>query len=272
MLGDAPFALTAPQSNSDGAFTYSSSHPSVATVSGSTVTIIGTGTTTITATQAATTTYGSNSITASLVVTPPILSLSGVTIAYTGNAADVPTNAARFIQANPRGTGPEWFAVVKDGMKTAISAYANGTNTPFIPSGQSVPVPFNNIVTTLMTDIKQLFYSNYTINEPISSWDTANVTDMSEMFVYATAFNQPIGSWNTDKVTNMSYMFYNAHAFNQPIGSWNTANVTNMGSMFEYAYAFNQNISNWNVALVTIYTIFRQNSALSDENTPSKFR
>ena len=139
-------------------------------------------------------------------------------------------------------------------------------------SAEAYFAPLQGFVTTLMTDIKQLFYSNYTINEPISSWDTANVTDMSEMFVYATAFNQPIGSWNTDKVTNMSYMFYNAHAFNQPIGSWNTANVTNMGSMFEYAYAFNQNISNWNVALVTIYTIFRQNSALSDENTPPKFR
>ena len=69
----------------------------------------------------------------------------------------------------------------------------------------------------------------------------------------------------------MISMFQNATEFNQPIGSWNTANVTNMRSMFEYAYAFNQNISNWNVALVTIYTIFRQNSALSDENTPSKF-
>jgi surface protein len=271
MLGDAPFALTAPQSNSDGAFTYSSSHPSVATVSGSTVTIIGTGTTTITATQAATTTYGSNSITASLVVTPPILSLSGVTIAYTGNAADVPTNAARFIQANPRGTGPEWFAVVKDGMTSAITAYANGISTPFIPSGQSVPVPFNNIVTTLITNINYMFMGVLNFNSPIDSWDTSNIVAMIRVFSEA-KFNQPIGSWNTANVTHMSGMFMYCSVFNQPIGSWNTANVTNMGSMFEYAYAFNQNISNWNVALVTIYTIFRQNSALSDENTPSKFR
>jgi uncharacterized protein YjdB len=67
-LGDAPFALTAPSSNSTGAFTYTSSDDNVATVSGSTVTIVGIGETTITATQAASGNYLSNSITAQLVV------------------------------------------------------------------------------------------------------------------------------------------------------------------------------------------------------------
>lgn len=49
--GDAPFALTAPASASPAAFTYSSSDPAVATVSGSTVTVLLAGTTTITAGQ-----------------------------------------------------------------------------------------------------------------------------------------------------------------------------------------------------------------------------
>ena len=67
--GDASFNLTAPTSNSSGAFTYTSSAPSVATVTtGGTVTIVGAGTTTITATQAATTNYTTGSVTASLVV------------------------------------------------------------------------------------------------------------------------------------------------------------------------------------------------------------
>ena len=70
LVGDAPFVLTAPTSNSTGAFTYSSSNPAVATVSGTTVTIVGSGTTTITATQAATATYASNSITATFTVQP----------------------------------------------------------------------------------------------------------------------------------------------------------------------------------------------------------
>lgn len=49
--GDAPFALTAPSSASPAAFAYSSSDPAVATVSGSTVTLLLAGTTTITAGQ-----------------------------------------------------------------------------------------------------------------------------------------------------------------------------------------------------------------------------
>ena len=170
LVGDAPFTLTAPVTNSAGAFTYTSSNLSVATVSGSTVTIVGGGTTTITATQAATATHGSNSITATFTVSIPVISLNNGTITYNGNAADVPTSSALFLQANPRGTGSEWFAVVKDGMKAAISAYANGTNGPFIPSGQSVPVPFNNIVTTLITDMNYMFYNKTSFNQPIGSW------------------------------------------------------------------------------------------------------
>lgn len=68
---DAPFTITAPTSNSSGAFTYTSSNTSVATVSGTTITIVGEGTTTITANQAADGSYSSGSTSASLVVTFP---------------------------------------------------------------------------------------------------------------------------------------------------------------------------------------------------------
>jgi uncharacterized protein YjbI with pentapeptide repeats len=78
ILGDASFNLTAPTSNSTGAFTYDSSNVAVATVtSGGTVTIVGVGTTTITATQAATDNYAAGTITATLVVTA---SLSNFTV------------------------------------------------------------------------------------------------------------------------------------------------------------------------------------------------
>jgi hypothetical protein len=76
-LGDAPFALTDPVSNSTGAFTYTSNNPAVATISGSTVTIVGAGTTTITATQAVTASYGSNSISATFTVTSASASANG---------------------------------------------------------------------------------------------------------------------------------------------------------------------------------------------------
>ena len=54
-FGDEPFTLDAPESDSSGGFRYASSRPEVATVSALTgrVTIVGAGTTTITATQSA---------------------------------------------------------------------------------------------------------------------------------------------------------------------------------------------------------------------------
>lgn len=73
VTGDADFAITAPTSTSPGAFTYTSSNPAVATiVSGSSIHIVGVGTSTITATQAASGSYSSGTITASFVVTAPI--------------------------------------------------------------------------------------------------------------------------------------------------------------------------------------------------------
>jgi len=68
VLGNAPFTLTPPTSNSSGAFSYVSSETSVATVLGNTVTIVGQGSTTITATQAAAGGFTSKTITATFIV------------------------------------------------------------------------------------------------------------------------------------------------------------------------------------------------------------
>jgi len=197
---------------------------------------------------------------------PPVLALdaNAVTIKYTGNAL---TSVPTFVYENPRGTGMEWFAVVDDTSKQSITDYANGTSdVPFIPPGESVPVPFNNIVTTLMTDMSYMFANASTFNQNISSWDTSSVMNMSGIFSVTTSFNQNIGSWNTSIVTNMSYMFNYSSAFNQNIGSWNVSNVTNMNRMFIGASAFNPNIGSWNTSIVTnmdymFYdaTIFNQN-------------
>jgi surface protein len=180
---------------------------------------------------------------------------NGTTIKYSGGLISAnPT----FVQAKPRGSGSglEWFAIViNDAVaKTMITNYAKNDASPaataaiasFKPPGQSSPVPFNNIITSLMLDMSSLFSS-------------------------VSAFNQPIGSWDTSKVTNMSSMFYYASAFNQPIGSWNTSNVTNMSSMFYYASAFNQYITSWNVNNVNLFNTFKQSSNLTDPNTPTNF-
>ena len=94
LVGAAPFTLTAPTSNSPGAFSYTSGNPSVATISSSTVTIVGAGSSIITANQAPSGSFGSGSTTATLVVsfpppstaapTPPARAPSNVVSLFSG--------------------------------------------------------------------------------------------------------------------------------------------------------------------------------------------
>ena len=109
----------------------------------------------------------------------------------------------------------------------------------------------DNVCTTLVTNMSDLFKNNSTFNQNISSWDVSSVTDMSSMFESATAFNQDISSWSVSNVTTMSDLFKAHHTFNQDISTWDVSNVTDMVGMFQYAYDFNQDISSWDVSNVT---------------------
>ena len=179
-----------------------------------------------------------------------VLDTNGVTVKWTGTTVPSPY----FVQANPRGTGMEWFAIVNNTTKNYITNYAKNIQlgiTYFTPPSGTTPIPFNNIVTTLVTNMENMFNSASAFNQPISAWDVGNVTNMAYMFSNANAFNQPIGSWNVINMYEMNGMFNAATAFNQPIGSWNVCNVTNMKGMFNDATAFNQPIGSWNVSRVT---------------------
>lgn len=68
-VGDPSFVLTNPTSDSAGAFTYTSSNTAVATISGNTVTILTSGSTTITANQAASGAFIAGSVTTNFTVT-----------------------------------------------------------------------------------------------------------------------------------------------------------------------------------------------------------
>ena len=80
-VGDASFNLVPPVSKSDGAITYTSSDPDVATIEGSTVTIVGVGSSTITATQESTAIFASGTITTTLTVNPITTVLTGFSVA-----------------------------------------------------------------------------------------------------------------------------------------------------------------------------------------------
>jgi outer membrane autotransporter protein len=68
VFGEDDFDLPDPQSTSSGAFTFSSSDPAVATVSGRTVHLVGDGTATLIATQAASGNYAAASVEVQMVV------------------------------------------------------------------------------------------------------------------------------------------------------------------------------------------------------------
>jgi len=92
-IGDNPFELTPPKSTSTGEFSYSSSNKNVATISGNTVTIVGKGITTISATQAATENFTSGKISSEFIVTDPSTIISTLYVSTTGNDSN---NGSRF--------------------------------------------------------------------------------------------------------------------------------------------------------------------------------
>ena len=265
-FGDAGFSLVtaagiSKTAGSTGVLAYASSNASIATINSSTglVSIVAVGSVDFTVSLAASADgnwAAASDKTVSLTVDAPaeiIRASNNVTIRYTGDASAVLSSSARFLEANLRGTGMEWFAIVKDDMKQAITDYANGlsgSSTPFTPPEQSQPVPFSNIVTTLMTDMSYMFQNASTFNEDISEWDVSSVTNMYNVFDSAWLFNRPLNYWNVSKVESMNSMFKNAEVFNQPLNLWDVSSVKYMGIMFANAKLFNQDISMWNVSLV----------------------
>lgn len=123
-----PLTLTAPGSSSAGSWSYTSSNPAVATVSGNTVTLVGAGTTTLTAAQAGTPNYLAASASRTLVVTPaapvvqtwsPLSVAAGSTLTLTTPTSSS-TGAWTFSSDNPQ------VASVSGGVLTGV---AQGTAT-----------------------------------------------------------------------------------------------------------------------------------------------
>ena len=287
------YILETIDSNSNGTISYAISNASIISIEPGSGEIIavGPGTATVTITQNSTpefegTTRYEKIIVAptpegSLVVSVEELRLqlsNNVTISYTGNPGNIPAVAPLFVQEDPRVTGtPEWFAIVDNRHRQAITNYARGvSSTPFTPPGQSTPVPFNNIVTTHVTNMTDLFQGATAFNSEITSWDTSRVTSMVGMFANAIAFDQPLNSWDTSRVTSMASMFTDARAFNRPLNNWNTWTVRDMSGMFRGATEFNGLIGNWNTSrVIDMSSMFANainfNQPLNNWNTLSVF-
>jgi surface protein len=176
----------------------------------------------------------------------------------------------------------ELFAVVKDAHKAILKDYINNHVVPgnvpnglssevsvypfFTPPGQSAPVNINNIITTLVTDMSQLFFGRALFNNTLASWDTSNVTNMQSMFAYqgqsdnrTYGFNNAsVQYWDVSSVQNFGGMFANNYAFRQDVlNGWNVSSATSMASMFDEC-GFDFTLTNWQTSnVVTMENMFR---------------
>lgn len=187
-MGSLPFLLTPPTSNSAGAFTYTSADPSIATISGSTVTVVGIGTTTITATQAADAGYGSRSVTATFTVsqlepptigafnvpskmmgsvpfqiTPPT-SNSGGAFSYTSSTTSVATISGSTITVVGAGTSTITATQAAFGTFASGTATATFTVTANIPAANIASDNFDATAGTALTANGWVAHSSSTTN------------------------------------------------------------------------------------------------------------
>jgi uncharacterized protein YjbI with pentapeptide repeats len=110
--GDAPFTLTPPTSNSNGAFTFTSSNSNIISISGTTATIVRGGTVTITASQDPSGSFTRTSVSTSFTVQP-----------ITPNLRNWPTFTRSFSEGTFNVTPPE-----SDNSGATFRYYAAGNN------------------------------------------------------------------------------------------------------------------------------------------------
>jgi len=137
VYGEDAFELQAPQSNSPGAFTFSSSNTAVATLNGRTVTLQGEGTTTITAAQAASAGYAAASVQVQLVVVGrPDPTQDQQVVSSLQAQVDSTVRFAQVQQANIRDRLRQVRTGTNASSMNVVLAYAGGNGQ----QGLSVPV------------------------------------------------------------------------------------------------------------------------------------
>jgi uncharacterized protein YjdB len=199
------FILTRPTSNSPGAFSYTSSDPKIASVSGNTVTILRIGTTTIIATQAASANYTSSSITASLVIgkANPIINFNISAQTYSiGGTFTLPQPSSNSTGVFSYKSSDANIASISGNIVTILQA---GTVTITATQAETENYTSGTLPTTLIINKAISTLTNFSIaNRTYSSGDTITLTqptsNRSGAFSYASS-NTNIASVNGSTVT-----------------------------------------------------------------------
>jgi hypothetical protein len=195
-VGDAPFELTQPTSDSPGSFSYTSSNQAVATISGNIVTVVGVGTSLITATQAASGAYLTGSISANLLVSYPDPEV-GPTNPITRNAWDVKSIYNGIATpVSPQYTNVPGVSFDSFGGSTIVGATTLG-------DGNTVNKYFNHLYSGIQVDAVSLDVSAMTMlhldvyspNFTVMAVKLEDATKAAKELAVPTAKTQ--GSWNS---------------------------------------------------------------------------
>ena len=117
----------------------------------------------------------------------------------------------------------KYNSVIQDRVTTSMVVGLNGTYL----------ISLNQVVTTLVTDMYDMFYNVHMFNQDISQWDVSNVTRFDDMFYQSRWFNRNITNWDVSSCTSMDSMFYECNAFNQDLSSWCVSNITSKPTNFD---------------------------------------
>lgn len=199
LVGDVPFTLTAPTSNSAGAFTYSSSNTAVATISGSTVTVVGAGVSTITANQAANGSYLTGSTSAQFIVTygPPTVA--------------APTPPTR---------------VAADVMNYYSSAYTEITGTDWNPAWGQATVASEILVAGNATrKMANLNYQGATF-AAAQNVSAMNTLHLDVWTPDCTSFKVSLISTGLENAVTLSPTLSGWNSFDIPLASYTVPNLT----------------------------------------------
>jgi len=204
VFGNASFAITPPTTNSDGAFTYTSSNTAVATVSGSTITIVAPGSAIITASQPNTTQYLANSIDTTLTVeqAPPTITNFSVPTKIVGNAAFAITppttnsnGAFTYTSSNTAVATVSGSTITIVGVGSATITANQASTTNYLAGTITANFQVNQITTTITgfsVPAKQFGNANFNI--------TAPTTNSIGAFTY-TSSNTAVATIDGDVVT-----------------------------------------------------------------------
>jgi len=74
----------------------------------------------------------------------------------------------------------------------------------------------SEIVTSKITNMKEIFEHLYPFNQDISSWDVSNVTNMESMFFGAQEFNQDLSMWEVHSLKEFNQFSFEASSYKLP--------------------------------------------------------